>query len=62
MTLNRPEPANALNAVLRAELVASLSALVLTESQIKLAGGGPHFCAGRDLRDLAQRRIPSWRI
>lgn len=59
LTLNRPESANALNAVLRAELVSSLSALALTDSAIELAGRGPHFCAGGDLREFGLAENPA---
>lgn len=59
LTLNRPESANALNMQMRAELVSSLSALALTDVGITLAGSGPHFCAGGDLREFGLAENPA---
>ena len=56
VTLDRPERRNALNRALVEELK---EALTLAESDervrvIVLAGSGPDFCAGADLRELQE--------
>ena len=56
VTLDRPERRNALNRALVEELK---EALTLAESDervrvIVIAGSGPDFCAGADLRELQQ--------
>ncbi len=51
-TLNRPEALNALNADLRAELLAAVKASARDESvrAVVMTGAGRGFCAGADLR------------
>lgn len=54
-TLNRPEARNGLNAALLTELQAALDALAGDPEigVIVLAGNGPSFCAGADLKEAA---------
>lgn len=56
LTLNRPERRNALNRALVEELKDSLSRAESDVSVrvIALAGAGPDFCAGADLRELQE--------
>jgi len=56
LTLNRPERRNALNRALVEELKDSLSRAESDDSVrvIALAGAGPDFCAGADLRELQE--------
>ncbi len=54
LTMNRPQARNALSMGLMGELLEGLSALA-RDASIKvviLAGAGPGFCAGHDLREL----------
>ncbi len=54
LTLNRPQARNALSMALMGELLAALRSLA-EEREIKvviLAGSGPGFCAGHDLKEL----------
>ncbi len=54
LTLNRPKARNALSIALMEELQAGLDA-VATDDTVKLvviAGNGPGFCAGHDLKEL----------
>jgi enoyl-CoA hydratase/carnithine racemase len=57
LTLNRPERRNALDAGLRAELEAAVAEFESDAAQrvAVLAGAGPAFCAGADLREVATR-------
>jgi enoyl-CoA hydratase/carnithine racemase len=58
LTLNRPAARNALSMALMAELLTALADLA-ADSSVKvviLAGAGPGFCAGHDLKEL--RREP----
>lgn len=54
LTLNRPEARNALSAPLMTELEAALGRIERdrTVRVVVLAGAGPAFCAGHDLREL----------
>ena len=58
LRLNRPDQRNALSGELMAALQSSLEALVRTAKikAIVIAGNGPVFCAGHDLRELSARR------
>ncbi|MGV8987371.1 MAG: enoyl-CoA hydratase-related protein [Cypionkella sp.] len=50
LTLNRPEVMNALNAPLRADLLAAITGA--TARVIVLTGAGRGFCAGQDLAEM----------
>lgn len=54
LTLNRPQARNALSVGLMAALQAELDAIHETASvrAVVLAGAGPAFCAGHDLREM----------
>jgi len=63
VTMNRPEKRNALSLGLMNELIAAFRDLA-TQPQtqvIILAGTGPAFSAGHDLRELVGRELPSYR-
>ena len=54
LTLNRPDARNALSAALMSELLDAL-ARAATDAQARvvvIAGAGPAFCAGHDLREI----------
>ena len=51
ITLNRPAVMNALNATLRAELLAAIRAAIGTARALVLTGAGRAFCSGQDLSD-----------
>jgi enoyl-CoA hydratase len=55
VTLNRPDARNALNAALRAALPAAVGRLDEDETVdvLILTGAGPAFCAGLDLKEIA---------
>ncbi len=59
IVMNRPEARNALNEAVREGLWASLTRFRDEEDArvAVLAGNGPVFCAGADLKELAERRI-----
>src|SRR5438105_2136049 len=54
LTLNRPHARNALSAALMARLQDSIDAIAgdATVRVVVIAGAGPAFCAGHDLREL----------
>lgn len=52
LRLNRPDKMNAMNAVMRRELVAAISEAAANARAIVLTGNGPGFCAGQDLGDV----------
>jgi enoyl-CoA hydratase/carnithine racemase len=54
LTLNRPEARNALSVALMGAMQASLDAIAADNSVkvVVIAGAGPAFCAGHDLREL----------
>ena len=63
ITMNRPERRNALSLAMMAELMAALRA-VSSRPQTRvviLAGNGPAFSAGHDLRELVDRDIVAYR-
>lgn len=60
VTLNRPAVANALSLEVLARLDAILRALAADESvaAVVVAGAGPAFCAGHDLREIRAQADP----
>ena len=54
LTLNRPEARNALSMALMAALLVELDAIEADETVrvVVIAGAGPAFCAGHDLREV----------
>ncbi len=63
ITMNRPERRNALSLAMMHELIAAVRALA-AQSQtrvIVLAGNGPAFSAGHDLRELVDRDLNAYR-
>ena len=58
VTLNRPEARNALDLVMRKELLAALDDLEADEAArvVVLTGAGGHFCAGGDVKTMRERR------
>lgn len=56
LTLNRPDARNALSRVLIAELTQALELAAVDDSVrcLIITGAGPAFCAGLDLREIAQ--------
>lgn len=56
LTLNRPDARNALSRALIAELTATLREADKNDAvrSVIIAGAGPAFCAGLDLREVAQ--------
>jgi enoyl-CoA hydratase/carnithine racemase len=62
LTLNRPQARNALSMAMMAALLAALRA-VGDDDQVKvvvLAGAGPVFCAGHDLKELRNQPSPGF--
>ena len=58
LTLDRPERRNALSTALQADLVEELLDAALPSSGVRavvLAGNGPAFCAGFDLKEIRER-------
>jgi enoyl-CoA hydratase/carnithine racemase len=63
LTLNRPQARNALSQGMLRALIAALEAIKADESVkvVVLAGSGPAFCAGHDLKELrANNYAPSY--
>ncbi len=58
LTLNRPEARNAIDLVMREEMVAALDEVEADESVrvLILAGAGEHFCAGGDVKAMRAKR------
>ena len=63
ITMNRPERRNALSLAMMRELIAALQSLAAQAQTrvIILAGNGPAFSAGHDLRELVDRDINAYR-
>jgi enoyl-CoA hydratase/carnithine racemase len=58
LTLNRPKSRNALSDAMIAALSAELDRIA-TDASVKvviMAGNGPAFCAGHDLKEMSARR------
>jgi 2-(1,2-epoxy-1,2-dihydrophenyl)acetyl-CoA isomerase len=58
LTLNRPEARNALDIVMRRELVGALDEIESDEAVrvLILTGAGGHFCAGGDVKTMREKR------
>jgi 2-(1,2-epoxy-1,2-dihydrophenyl)acetyl-CoA isomerase len=58
ITLNRPEARNALDIVMRRELVAALDDIEADEAArvLILTGAGGHFCSGGDVKTMREKR------
>ena len=58
ITLNRPEARNALDIVMRKELVAALDEVEADEAArvLILTGAGGHFCSGGDVKTMREKR------
>ena len=58
LTLNRPQARNALSAALMAALIDALGRAAADQAArvVVIAGAGPAFCAGHDLREIRQDR------
>jgi 2-(1,2-epoxy-1,2-dihydrophenyl)acetyl-CoA isomerase len=58
ITLNRPEARNALDIVMRKELVAALDDVEADEAArvLILTGTGGHFCSGGDVKTMREKR------
>src|SRR5262245_22213335 len=63
ITMNRPEKRNALSLAMMTELIAALRGLAAQPATraVILAGNGPAFSAGHDLRELVGRDIIAYR-
>jgi 2-(1,2-epoxy-1,2-dihydrophenyl)acetyl-CoA isomerase len=58
LTLNRPQARNALDLVMRREMLAALDEIEADEGArvVILTGSGEHFCAGGDVKSMKERR------
>jgi 2-(1,2-epoxy-1,2-dihydrophenyl)acetyl-CoA isomerase len=58
LTLNRPQARNAIDLVMRRELVAALDEIEADEATrvVILTGAGGHFCAGGDVKSMREKR------
>ena len=58
LTMNRPEARNALDLVMRREMLAALDEIEGDEAArvVILTGSGEHFCAGGDVKSMKERR------
>jgi len=58
ITLNRPEARNALDLVMRRELLAALDEVEADEAArvLVVTGAGGHFCSGGDVKTMRERR------
>jgi 2-(1,2-epoxy-1,2-dihydrophenyl)acetyl-CoA isomerase len=61
ITLNRPDARNALDLVMRRELLAALDEIEADEAArvVILTGAGGHFCSGGDVKTMRARRHTS---
>ena len=59
VTFNRPQARNAMSSALLQEIVDTFSAIAEDRSlrAVVLRGAGGHFCAGGDIKDMAQARM-----
>ncbi len=59
LTLNRPEVRNAMSFAMIDEIIAVFDAVADTQDirVVVLRGAGGHFCAGGDIKDMAQARM-----
>jgi enoyl-CoA hydratase/carnithine racemase len=64
LTLNRPGARNALSQALIEQLITQLKATHADPSihAVVLAGNGPAFCAGHDLKELRAHNDPAWML
>ncbi|MDX2144889.1 MAG: enoyl-CoA hydratase [Rhodospirillaceae bacterium] len=62
LTLNRPEARNALSRAMIGALIAELRAAGEDRAvrAVILAGAGPAFCAGHDLKEMRGHNDPTW--
>jgi enoyl-CoA hydratase/carnithine racemase len=62
LTLNRPEQFNALSGALLNDLQAALDGIARNQSVrvVVIAGAGPAFCAGHDLKEMRANRHPDF--
>lgn len=62
LTLNRPEQFNALSGALLNELQAALDGIARNQSVrvVVIAGAGPAFCPGHDLKEMRANRRPDF--
>ena len=58
LTLNRPDARNAIDLVMREEIVAALDEMEADESTrvVIVTGAGEHFCAGGDVKTMQAKR------
>src|SRR5512145_1067734 len=58
VTLNRPQARNALDLVMRRELLAALDEVEADEGArvLIVTGAGEHFCSGGDVKTMRERR------
>ncbi len=62
ITMNRPERRNALSLAMMTELISAMRSLAGQQTRaIILAGSGPAFSAGHDLRELVRRDLAAYR-
>ena len=59
ITLNRPEARNAIDLVMRQELLSAMDEVEADEAArvLILTGAGGHFCAGGDVKSMRERRL-----
>jgi enoyl-CoA hydratase/carnithine racemase len=64
LTLNRPQARNSLSVGLLQALQGELAALATDESVkvVIIAGNGPAFCAGHDLKEMREANFAPWQM